>query len=73
MLLTARYVLPIATPHIENGAVLVRDDKIVEIGDFEHLVAAHPEEPVRDFGLAARHDDFTAPFQYGTSKTSTST
>jgi len=53
MILTARYVLPIATPHIENGAVLVRDDQIVEIGDFEHLKALHPEEPVKDFGLAA--------------------
>ena len=53
MLLTARYVLPVATPHIENGAVLVRDDTIVEIGDFEHLRALHPSEPVRDFGLAA--------------------
>ena len=52
MLLTARYVLPVATPHIENGAVLVRDDTIVEIGDFEHLHALHPDEPVRDFGLA---------------------
>ncbi len=53
MLLTARYVLPVATPHIENGAVLVVDDKIVEIGDFEHLRELHPDEPVRDFGLAA--------------------
>ncbi len=53
MLLTARYVLPVATPHIEYGAVLIRDDKIVEIGDFEHLRALHPDEPVRDFGLAA--------------------
>lgn len=53
MILTARYVIPVATPHIENGAVLVRDDKIVEIGDVEHLRAAHPEEPVRDLGLSA--------------------
>lgn len=53
MLLTARYVLPIAAPHIEHGAVLVRDDRIVEIGDFEHLQALHPDEPVKDFGLAA--------------------
>ncbi len=53
MLLTARYVLPIATPHIVNGAVLVRGDKIVEIGEFEHLRQLHPDEPVRDFGLAA--------------------
>ncbi len=53
MILAARYVLPVAAPHIENGAVLVRDDTIVEIGDLEHLKAAHPEEEVRDFGLAA--------------------
>ena len=53
MLLTARYVLPIAAPHVENGAILVKNDKIVEIGDFEHLRALHPDEPVRDFGLAA--------------------
>lgn len=53
MLLTARYVLPVAAPHIEYGAVLVRGDRIVEIGDFEHLRELHPEEEVRDFGLAA--------------------
>jgi 5-methylthioadenosine/S-adenosylhomocysteine deaminase len=52
MLLTARYVLPIATPHIEHGAVLVRDDKVVEIGDLEHLKRLHPDESVTDFGLA---------------------
>ncbi len=53
MLLTARYVLPIAAPHIEFGAVLVRDDKIVEIGDLDHLRDLHPEEEIVDFGLAA--------------------
>ena len=53
MLLAARYVLPVAAPHIEHGAVLVRDDTIVEIGEFEVLKAAHPEEEVRDFGRAA--------------------
>jgi 5-methylthioadenosine/S-adenosylhomocysteine deaminase len=53
MLLTARYVLPIAAPHIENGAVLVRDGLIVEIGEADRLRELHPEESVRDFGLAA--------------------
>lgn len=53
MILTARYVVPVATPHIENGAVLIKDGQIVEIGDVEHVCAAHPDEPVRDFGLAA--------------------
>lgn len=53
MLLTARYVLPVSSPHIEYGAVLVRDDKIVDVGEFAALAAAHPEEEVVDFGLAA--------------------
>lgn len=53
MLLAARYVLPVSTPHIENGAVLVRDDEIIEIGELEVLKAAHPDEEIRDFGLAA--------------------
>lgn len=53
MLLTARYVLPIAAPHIEHGAVLVRGDSIVEIGEADRLKQLHPDEPVTDFGLAA--------------------
>lgn len=53
MLLTARYVLPIAAPHIEHGAVLVKGDTIVEIGELDRLRELHPDEPVRDFGLAA--------------------
>lgn len=53
MLLKAKYVLPVSAPHIVNGAVLVRGKHIVEVGDFETLQAAHPEEDVRDFGLAA--------------------
>lgn len=53
MILAARYVLPVAAPHIEHGAVLVRDNRIVEIGELSALRAAHPAETVRDFGLAA--------------------
>lgn len=53
MLLTARYVIPVSEHHIEYGAVLVRGDEIVEVGESERLRAAHPEDPVRDFGLAA--------------------
>jgi len=52
MLLAARYVLPIAAPHIVDGAVLVRGDEIVEIGEFENMRRSHPDEEVRDFGLA---------------------
>jgi len=53
MLLTARYVIPVSAAHIEHGAVLVRGDEIVEVGEFERLHEAYPDEPVRDFGLAA--------------------
>lgn len=53
MLLTARYVLPVSRPYIENGAVLVRDDKVVEVGDAVELKRSYPEEDVRDFGMAA--------------------
>lgn len=53
MLLTARYVLPVSSPYIENGAVLVRDDKVIEVGDAVELKRRYPEEDVRDFGMAA--------------------
>jgi 5-methylthioadenosine/S-adenosylhomocysteine deaminase len=36
-----------------DGAVLVKDDKIVEVGEAARLRELYPDEPVRDFGLAA--------------------
>ncbi len=53
MLLTARYVLTVSTPYIEDGAVLVRGDKIVEVGKSADLLQRYPDEEVRDFGMAA--------------------
>ena len=53
MLLTARYVMPVTTPFIEKGAVLVRDGLIADVGSAAELLARYPEETVRDFGLAA--------------------
>jgi len=52
MLLAAKYVLPVSAPHIEDGAVLVRGDRIVEVGSRYQLEKDHPDEPVRDFGMA---------------------
>lgn len=52
MLLVARYVIPVNAPHIENGAVLVHDDTIVEVGSANKLKNRYPDEPVKDFGLA---------------------
>lgn len=52
MLLCAKYVLPIAESHIEDGAVLIDGDRILAVGTRAELAAAHPAEDVRDFGLA---------------------
>lgn len=53
MLLFARYVLPVNVPHIEDGGVLVSDGAIIAVGTQADLLAAYPDEEVRDFGQAA--------------------
>jgi 5-methylthioadenosine/S-adenosylhomocysteine deaminase len=53
MLLVARYVLPVSQPHIENGAVLVRNGRIEDIGYATKLKTRYPDEETMDFGLAA--------------------
>ncbi|MCL2881796.1 MAG: amidohydrolase family protein [Coriobacteriia bacterium] len=53
MLIKAHYVLPVSAPYIENGAVVVRDDKIVAVGAASKLEQDYPAEPVYDYGLAA--------------------
>jgi 5-methylthioadenosine/S-adenosylhomocysteine deaminase len=53
MLLIARYILPVSQSHIENGAVLVRDGRIEDIGYATKLKNRYPDEEQRDFGLAA--------------------
>jgi 5-methylthioadenosine/S-adenosylhomocysteine deaminase len=53
MLLVARYVLPVSEAPIENGAVLVRDGRVSDIGYATKLKTRYPDEETRDFGLAA--------------------
>lgn len=53
MLLTARYVVPVSSPHIEDGAILVQDGVIGDIGSARVLGEKYPSEEIRDFGLAA--------------------
>ena len=53
MLLCAEYVLPITSLPIEGGAVLVRDDRIVDIGRADMMRLRYADEEVRDFGQAA--------------------
>lgn len=53
MLLCAQHVLPVSSAPIENGAVLVKDGKIADIGKADMLRIRYAEEEVRDFGTAA--------------------
>jgi len=53
MIYTSRYVLPISRPYIEDGAVVVKEDKIVDVGTLEEVKARYPDEKIEDFGLAA--------------------
>lgn len=53
MLLCAQYVLPVTSEPIVDGAVLVRDGAIRDIGSVDMLRLRYPEEEVVDQGLAA--------------------
>jgi 5-methylthioadenosine/S-adenosylhomocysteine deaminase len=53
MILRARYVLPIESEPIENGAILVRKGKIDALGKFSKLKKEYPREGVKDFKDAA--------------------
>jgi 5-methylthioadenosine/S-adenosylhomocysteine deaminase len=53
MLLSAKYVIPITSSYIEDGAVLVREDRIEDVGPAAFLKAKYPDEEIRDMGLSA--------------------
>ncbi len=53
MLICAQYIFPVTSDPITDGAVLVRDGKIADIGPSEMLKMRYPQEEVQDFGLAA--------------------
>ena len=53
MLLCAQYILPITLEPFQNGAVLVRDGRICDIGTTDMLKLRYPDEEVVDYGLAA--------------------
>jgi len=50
---SARWVLPIVTPLIENGAVAVDDARIVALGSSTEIKSKFPDSRVEDFGQAA--------------------
>jgi 5-methylthioadenosine/S-adenosylhomocysteine deaminase len=49
---SARWVLPIASPPIENGAVAVAGETIVDVGARDDLVARFPDAAATDFGTS---------------------
>ena len=53
MLLTAKYVIPVTSSYIEDGAVLVHGEEIEDIGPASYLKERYPNEEVKDFGLSA--------------------
>ena len=53
MLLCAQYILPVTQPPIEDGAILVRDNRIIEIGGAQRMKSHYPDEEIRDFGQSA--------------------
>ena len=53
MLLCAQYILPVTSEPIVDGAVLVRDGIIRDIGSADMLRLRYPDEEVVDQGLAA--------------------
>lgn len=53
MLLCAQYIVPITSQPIQNGAVLVRDGVIRDIGTFDMLRLRYPDEETVDYGQAA--------------------
>lgn len=53
MLLSAQYVVPVSSKPIENAAILVRDNTIMDIGPAETMRLRYPEDEEKDFGMAA--------------------
>ncbi|MEE8721868.1 MAG: amidohydrolase family protein [Eggerthellaceae bacterium] len=53
MLLRAQYIIPVTDEPFENGAVLVRDGVIRDMGSAELLSLRYPDEESVDFGMSA--------------------
>jgi cytosine/adenosine deaminase-related metal-dependent hydrolase len=53
MILSARWVIPVNSTVVENGAIVVEGDKIVDYGRFDRLRHNYPDHSIRDFGDAA--------------------
>lgn len=52
ILYAAKHLLPVASPPIQSGAVVVAEGRIVAAGRRKDVVRAHPDAEVRDLGDA---------------------
>ena len=52
-ILAAEYILPISSDPIQNGAVLIDDDRIVEVGPLAQVRTRVPDVEIENFGRAA--------------------
>ena len=52
-ILSAEYVLPISSAPIENGAVVIENDKILAVGKFAEIKVQFPEAEIDEYGEAA--------------------
>lgn len=52
-ILSARYVLPVSAELIENGAVVIDENKIKSVGTLAEIRDRFPETEIEDFGEAA--------------------
>lgn len=53
MILIAKYVFPVCQKPLRDAGILVKDDKIAEVGNSSDLQIHYPDEEVIDFGKAA--------------------
>ncbi|HVN79240.1 MAG TPA: amidohydrolase family protein [Terriglobia bacterium] len=53
MILSARWLVPISSPVIEQGGVVIEGDRIIAFGRIDWVRGQFPGHPVRDFGEAA--------------------
>src|SRR5687768_14170781 len=52
-LLAAKYILPISSPPIDNGALVIEGDRILKVGTRSGIVNEFPTAQIEDFGKAA--------------------
>jgi cytosine/adenosine deaminase-related metal-dependent hydrolase len=49
MILSGRWVIPVSSPVLENGAIVVEGDHIADLGPVQTIRGKYPHHPLRDF------------------------